>query len=98
MFLISFVGEFGSSTNISFRYMMSNPKFPNIKHPETIGKFFELFAVSFTTGYLLVAWPGMVYRIIKNYAHKKPSSPWLVLSTIGGGLWILYTVRKVLSR
>jgi hypothetical protein len=46
VFLISFVGEFGSSTNISFRYMMSNPKFPNIKHPETIGKFFELFAVS----------------------------------------------------
>jgi hypothetical protein len=71
VFLISFVGEFGSSTNISFRYMMSNPKFPNIKHPETIGKFFELFAVSDTFSLHGPGWSTELSKIMLTKSRRR---------------------------
>jgi hypothetical protein len=46
VFLVSCVGEFGSATDVSFSYIINNPKFPTLRRPETIGKFVELFIVS----------------------------------------------------
>jgi hypothetical protein len=62
VFLISCIGEYGSSTNISFSYMRSNPKFPTFKRPETILKFTELFVVS--VSYSLMEIPLLILLII----------------------------------
>jgi hypothetical protein len=94
--LISVIGEYGSRDNIGITFIWSH--IPKWNDRQGMFKLLSLLGVSFSTGYLSIAWPGMVYRVIMDGYHNKPSTRGLPTLTVVSGLWLLYVAQKVLTR